>query len=246
MPARRRPREVPRNRIALRACRNILKTARAIRDRRSQRGKRTADGYIIDALLDKAIKTARAVLLLANRDYAEDAIILARSLAQLTIDLAYLSANDRERFISYRAVGRTARRRMAEQCGFSPPDASKTDWDDVKVRARRWQQGGAIRERSEKSNRLRLYDYAYRHGSSYEHSDAWSLTTYDRNNHDGAAFVVHLALLVTSYSLAMAMQSWSQFFNVTDPGGEAALQKHFLAAFPADTATASSGTGATE
>jgi hypothetical protein len=237
------PREVPRNRVALHACRNILKTARAICERHAQRvgEPRTADGYIIDALLDKAIKTARAVLLLANRDYAEDAFILARSLAGLSIDLAYLSANERERFTSYRAVGRTARRRMAEQCGFSPPDARATDWDDVKTRANRWQRAGAIRERAEKSKRLRLYDYAYRHGSSYEHSDAWSLTTYDRTNQDGGAFVLHLALLVTSYSLAMAMESWSRFFDVTDSDGEAAIKKHFLGAFPANTATASDG-----
>jgi hypothetical protein len=178
--------KLSRNRVALHACRNILKTARAIRQRHSQKSL-TDDGYIIDALMNKALKTARAILLLANRDYPEDAFILARSLAGLTIDLAYLSANDKDRFISYRAVGRTARRRMAEQCGLAPPDAKATDWDDVKARASRWQKAGAIKERAQKSNRLQLYEYAYRHGSSYEHSDAWSLLTYDRSNPNGGA-----------------------------------------------------------
>jgi len=234
------PRKMSRNRVALRACRNILKTARAIRQRHSQRvGKtRTADAYIIDALIDKALKTARAILLLANRDYAEDAFILARSLAGLTIDLAYLSANDKDRFISYRAVGRTARRRMAEQCGFSPPDAEAMDWQDVKARSKRWQRAGAIKARAEKANRLRVYEYAYRHGSSYEHSDAWSLLTYDRSNPDGGVVLLHLALMVTSYALTQAMESWSRFFDVTDSNGEAALKKHFLGAFPADTTIA--------
>ena len=58
---------------------------------------------------------ARAILLLTTRDRLEDAYILARSLANLSIDLAYLSAKDEDRVISYRAVGRMARRRMAEQ-----------------------------------------------------------------------------------------------------------------------------------
>ena|SRR2546422_2961051 len=155
--SRKSPSEAPRNRIALRSCRNILKTARAIQQR--HRPSLTADGYIIDTLMDKALKTTRAILLLAHRDYAEDAFMLARSLAGLTIDLGYLSANDKERFISYRAVGRTARRRMAEQCGFAPPDAKATDWDEVKARARRWRQPGAIEQRAKKANRMRLYAY---------------------------------------------------------------------------------------
>jgi hypothetical protein len=197
----------------------------------------TDDGWIINALVDKTFKTTRAVLLLATRDYAEDAFVLARSLAGLTIDLAYLSANDKERFVSYRAVGRTARRLMAKQCGFTPPDAKATDWDDVKARSRRWRRSGAIEQRARKSNRLRSYEYSYRHGSSYEHSDAWSLLTYDRTNRGAAALVLHLALLVTAHSVVMAMDSWLRFFDVTDSGAEAAFTKHFLAAFPANTPT---------
>jgi Family of unknown function (DUF5677) len=241
------PREVARKRAALRACRDILKTTRAVRQRHSQRVEKslTDDGWIINALIDKTLKTARAVLILATRDYAEDAFVLARSLAGLTIDLAYLSANDKERFTSYRAVGRTARRLMAEQSGFTPPDAKATDWDDVKGRARRWRRSGAIEQRARKSNRLRSYEYSYRHGSSYEHSDAWSLTSYDRKNRGAGAVVLHLALLVTAHSVVMAMESWSRFFDVTDSAAEAAFEKHFLRAFPAKTTTvAASGTEA--
>ena len=80
---------------------------------------------------------------------------MARSLASLAIDLNYLSAKDADRFVTFRATGREARRRMAEQCGFAPPDAAATDWDDVKARAKRWKQGGAIYERATKADCLR-------------------------------------------------------------------------------------------
>jgi hypothetical protein len=183
--------------------------------------------------MDKAVKTARAILLLTNRNYPEDAFILARSLANLAIDLAYLSAKDDDRVASYRASGRLARRRIAEQCGFAPPDVDTPDWDDVKKRAKRWQQGGAIKDRAEKSNRGRLYQYAYRHGSSFEHSDAWSLMTYDPENKWARGVIMHLALLVTAYSLSESMKSWAQFFGVSSKDTANAIGRHFLAAFPA-------------
>jgi hypothetical protein len=114
---------------ALTACRRILKLVHAVRERVERQ--RTRDGAIIDLLLDKAETTARAVLLLGTRGYAEDALVLARSLAGLAIDVAYLGAKDADRFRSYRATGREARKRMAEQCGFQAPDASAKDWEDA-------------------------------------------------------------------------------------------------------------------
>src|SRR5437899_356064 len=97
-----------RNRARLRACRQILKTVTGLRKRHSasvrEELSRDSDGNIIEGLLDKGVKTANAIFVLVKRDYPEDALILARSLAGLAIDLAYLSARDRERFLSYRAV----------------------------------------------------------------------------------------------------------------------------------------------
>ncbi len=169
---------------------------------------------------------------LATRGYAEDGFILARSLASLAIDVSYLSAKDADRFVSYRATGREARRRMAEQCGFAPPDAGASDWDNVKARARRWQRSGALYERAVKADRLRLYEYAYRHGSSYEHSDAWSLLTYERQNAKVRDTVLHLSLLIVAYALVEAYQAWSRFFGIEDRATDAAIKRHFLAAFP--------------
>lgn len=219
-----------RNRTALTACRGIRQRIQTVRQRRKPR--LNPDGEIVDLLLDKADKTARAVMILGTRAYAEDALVLARSLASLVIDLHYLSAKDAERFVSYRATGREARRRMAEQCGFAPPDAHAPDWKDVKARAKRWKQGGAIYERAKKSDCLRLYEYAYRHGSSFEHSDAWSLLTYDPKNAKFRDNVFHLALLIVAYALVRAYQGWCRFFTIEDKAADEIIKKHFLTAFP--------------
>ena len=225
-----RRRITPRNRAAFTACRRILKLVRAIRQRSSRRASR--NGGTVDLLLDKTDKTARAVILLGSRGYAEDSLVLARSLANLAIDVSYLKKEDADRFVSYRAVGREARRRMAEQCGCSPPDAAATDWDDVKARAKRWQRGGSLHERAKKANRLRLYEYAYRHGSSFEHSDAWSLLTYEPGNAAFRDVVLHLSLLIAAYALVGGYQSWCLFFGIEDNPTDDAIKKCFMAAFP--------------
>ena len=219
-----------RNRAALTTCRRIRKRIQTVRQR--TKPKLDANGEIVDLLLDKADKTARAAMTLGIRGYAEDALVLARSLASLVIDLNYLSAKDADRFTSYRATGREARRRMAEQCGFAAPDASAADWKDVKARTKRWKQGGAIYQRAQKSDSLRLYEYAYRHGSSFEHSDAWSLMTYDPQNAKFRDTVFHLALLIVAYSLVRAYQGWCSFFAIEDKPTDNAIKKHFLTAFP--------------
>lgn len=219
------------NRTALATCRAIRRRPQTVR----QGSKLTLNqnGQILELLLDKADKTARAVVSLGTESYPEDALVLARSLASLVIDLNYLSAKDADRFKSYRATGREARRRMAEQCGFAPPDAHASDWADVKARAKRWKRGGAIYERAKKADCLRLYDYAYRHGSSFEHSDAWSLMTYDPENAKSRHTVLHLALLIVAYSLVRAYQGWCRFFAIEDTRADEAIKRHFLAAFPA-------------
>jgi len=219
------------NRARLRACRQILKIVNGLRKRHSalvhEELKRDGDGDIIEGLLDKGVKTANAILVLVRRNYPEDALILARSLAGLAIDIAYLSAKDRERFISYRAVGREARRRMAEQTGKKPPDADAPDWQEVKERARRWQQGGAIKQRAEKSDRLAIYEWAYRHGSSFEHSDAWSLMTYDPVNKWARRVVLNQALIITVHAIACAADSWTKFFGVEDLDAETKIKAYF-------------------
>lgn len=180
----------------------------------------------------RAAKTARGALLLATRGYVEDASILARSLASLAIDLSYLSAGDHDRFLSYEATGRVARRRMAQTAGFAPLDEATTDWSDAKARSAQWQKPGAIAHRATKSGCADLYERAYRHGSSYEHSDAWSLLTFEANQAAARDVVLHLALLVIAYSLVKAYHAWSEFLGDQTPRIEQAIKDHFLDAFP--------------
>src|SRR5260370_7074719 len=71
----------PRNRAALITCRRILRLVHASRQRSRHRSNR--DAAVIDLLLDKAEKTARAALLLATRGYADDRLVLPRSPAGL-------------------------------------------------------------------------------------------------------------------------------------------------------------------
>jgi hypothetical protein len=57
--------------------------------------------------------------------------------------------------------------------------------------------------------------------------------TYDRENEWSRATIMHLALLVTAYSLAAAVDSWTRFFGVEDAEAESAVKSQFLTAFPA-------------
>ena len=218
-----------RNRSALKETRHILKIVRAARQRSVILPLKAHE--VIEGLARKAEKTAKAVLQLAPKGYPEDGLILARSLAGLAIDLSYLSANDMERFKTYVAVGLNARRRMAQQCGQPVPDEPAIDWEDVKLRVQQWKSDG-VYGRAQKSNCHLLFDYAYRHGSSFEHSDAWSLMTYERQNAWAREPILNITLLVTSYAAIAVHAAWSRFFSVEDPVTDAALERHFRIAFP--------------
>jgi hypothetical protein len=220
-----------RNRAAIRAAQRILKLVKSGRQR-SQGTQASSDAPAFNLMLDKAEKTARGALLLANRGHVEDAFILARSLVNLAINVSYLSTRDTERFISYRATGKIARRRMAQRAGATPIDEDRTDWEDAAKRARRWQAPGAISQRAAKAGCTDLYEHAYRHGSSYEHSDAWSLLTYESGQWRSRAIVFHLTMLVIAYSLTKTHEARGQFFGVSDPTTDTAIKAHFLAAFP--------------
>jgi len=214
------------------AARKIHKLATADWRRTKAHGPSGSDPVTFGLMLDKADKTTRGALLLATRGYIEDAFILARSLVNLTIDISYLSTKDAERFRSYRATGKIARRRVARLANVDPIDEENTDWTDAKKRAERWQKPGAIFERAEKSGCVDLYKHAYRHGSSYEHSDAWSLLTYEHDQGRAREVVLHLALLVVAYSVVKIYHAWSQFSGRATSSTEDRIKGHFLDAFP--------------
>jgi len=220
-----------RNRRAIVAARKIHKLATSDWHRTKEHGPPGSDPVTFGLMLDKADKTTRAILLLATRGYVEDAFILARSLVNLTIDISYLSTKDSDRFESYRATGKIARRRMARLAGVDPIDEEKRGWRDAKQRAERWQKPGAIFERAEKSGCVDLYKRAYRHGSSYEHSDAWSLLTFEHDQGRAREVVFHLVMLVIVYSVVKTYHAWAQFSGRATPSTEERIKGHFFAAF---------------
>lgn len=128
----------------------------------------------------KALKTFDAIRVLCESGYGEDAVILARGLVNLAINLGYIGrAPDpdvrAEEFIS---AGRITQRDFLGLFQKYPRDWGKdVDWELHEERAKRWP-GVNIRRRAEVADLEDLYLEFYKFGSSYEHSDSWSVASY--------------------------------------------------------------------
>jgi hypothetical protein len=130
-------------------------------------------------LFGKATKTLRAVRLLCEGGFGQDAVILTRSLANLVINLWYIGGDPEERTKDYIANGRKALRTFQEffpdrPRPLPPLDA---DWEKVKEGAKRWKDV-SIEMRAKGTPLEDTYHELYRHGSSLDHSDAWSANQY--------------------------------------------------------------------
>jgi len=80
-------------------------------------------------LYTKARKSIVALHVLATSGYGEDAMIIARSLINLCIDLGYICRTDSDdRARQWIARGRVSRREMAQAFGLTPPDEMTVDW----------------------------------------------------------------------------------------------------------------------
>lgn len=168
----------------------------------------------------KAWKTYNAILILAEKGYGEDAMILARSLTGLCIDLAYISQEDsEERARDWQAVGKLTRRRIAKEFNTTPPDEATTNWNEIKTRAKRWMKPGSIESRAQASGLLNFYKIAYRRGSTFEHSDSWSSLTYLERNEAGldvrtepSRALVSEALMLAGFAFAEVATRWADFY----------------------------------
>ena len=122
-----------------------------------------------------ARKRFPAVELLAREGFGQEAMIVARSLANLCIDLGYICKDERDvRARQWMAVGRLSLRDMARKGGAADrSDGPDVDWNVVTALAKAWKQT-TIESRAQTADLTTLYQYAYRHGSVYEHSDSWS------------------------------------------------------------------------
>lgn len=173
-------------------------------------------------LFAKAWKTFRALLLLATNGYGKDAMILARSLAGLCIDLAYIVQKDSDaRTKAWAAVGRVSGRRMANTFGKKFPGEDKIDWKEQKRLAASWKRAGAIEARARATDNVNLYEIAYRHGSSYEHSDAWSSLSYLKTRPDQIELridpsdaLVWNALILGAFTFPQIIAHWAAFFRM--------------------------------
>lgn len=128
----------------------------------------------------KALKTLDAIRINCESGYGQDALVLARSLVNLTINLGYIgrASNPDERARDYVASGRVARRDFLRQFPQHSPEWGKhVDWPALEERAKRWDTV-RIWKRARKADMEDFYRESYCFGSSYEHSDSASLGDY--------------------------------------------------------------------
>jgi hypothetical protein len=139
----------------------------------------------------KARKTAASILALARLGYGEDAFILARSQANLVIDLGYICA-DKEHMEARAQVwwsrGLVSRHDFLTKT-LKLQDGLIRDWDAEQKRAKQW---GKIWKRAKRAHLERIYDLAYTHGSSFEHSDSWSIVNYLALEKDARVRIVNV------------------------------------------------------
>jgi hypothetical protein len=156
---------------------------------------RNAEKFSLDAkrlrlqaavrLFGRARKSVSAVRLLASSGYGEDAMAVGRSLVNLCIDLAYIVQEELDdRTELWIANGRLARRAMALEFGLRTEDEDTTDWNAVESLANKWRAVN-IYERAKATGLENFYKVLYRHGSSFEHSDTWSLQAFLERSPEG-------------------------------------------------------------
>lgn len=168
----------------------------------------------------KARKTFRAIGLLARQGYGEDRIILARSLINLCIDLGYICREDSDdRARQWMARGRISRRELGERFGVKPPDEAKVDWAVMTTQAKKWK-AVPIFDRAKDADLLNFYEVAYRHGSVFEHSDAWGALAFldivedeVEIQADPSPDNVDFALLGGAFAFAQIVETSGQFWQ---------------------------------
>lgn len=189
-------------------------------------------------LYAKAKKSFQAIEQLAAAGFGEDAMIIARSLTNLCIDLAYICRTDSDdRARQWIARGRVSRRTLANTFGHDPPDEAKVDWAKVTARANQWE-GKKIRGRADDAGLMNFYRIAYQHGSVFEHSDAWGALAF-LDIVDDAVEVqtepsqqhVGTALLAGAFAFAQTVQTTGVFWGFDFGGLDAEMERVAFDAF---------------
>ncbi len=112
-------------------------------------------------------------------------MVVCRSLVNVCIDLGYIvSEESDERTEQWIANGRLARRTMAAEFGLRTEDESNVDWGAVEVFAKKWRAVN-IYERAKATGLENFYKVLFRHGSSFDHSDTWSVQAFLERSPEG-------------------------------------------------------------
>jgi len=181
----------------------------------------TAAGPAVMFLFGKIWRSFNAIRILAQEGYGPDAMVVARSLTNACIDLAYIAQKDsEERALQWGAVGMKAQREYLRQFDEKPEGAREVSWAVVEARAGRWK-GLNIRDRARCVALEDAYNIAYKAGSSPEHSDSWSSTDYLEETPEGgisfqigpSEIGVVRALSAACWGLSQAFLRWCRFFE---------------------------------
>ncbi len=225
------------------ACRSILSLADALYQRNGAKAVLDRNRYAtlaVGSLYGKARKQMEAVSLLASEGYGEDAMILARSLVNLCIDLGYITADPDQtepRARRWTAKGRVERREFSKRVGTTSPDEATADWSKEEAFADEWPK--SIEQRAKDAGLESFYNLPYRHGSSFEHSDSWSATSFLDLKVDAVDMLtgpsdryIDLALLTLACCAGEIASRFGKFYGFDFAGADVEMEALVKKAFP--------------
>ena len=192
------------------------------------------------ALHTKAKKSFKALNVLAREGYGEDAMVLARSLTNLCIDLGYICRADSDaRASQWIARGRVSRRDLGARFGLTAPGDSSIDWGRMEALAREWARV-RIADRADLADLGTFYATSYAHGCVFDHSDAWGALAYLEiageevlAYPDPSAKNVDLALLSGAFAFGQVVETAGQYWEFDFAGADAEMKRIVTEAFEA-------------
>jgi hypothetical protein len=224
------------------ACRSILSLADGLFQRNEAKAVLDRTGHAtlaVVSLYSKARKQMDAIYLLASRGYGEDAMILARSLANLCIDLGYITTEAGQiepRARRWTAKGRVERRRFSKRVGTTPPDEATVDWSKEEAFADEWPR--TVERRATLADRDGFYNLPYRHGSRFDHSDSWSAASFLELKTDGVYMrtvpsdrFIDLAFLILAFCSVDIVTEFGKFYGFDFAGADAEMEALVKKAF---------------